>query len=97
MPDAYAEAVDPLWLPARKLKWVRPTVTAYVPAESYVWSDVAGWHVPVDAAVVSPRGGDIGDNPREVEFEPLTAPNVPEPIHAPTPAEPVRTPEEVPA
>ena len=40
--------------------------------------------------------GDIGDNPREVEFEPLT-PAVPLPITVPAPAEPVRVPEEVPA
>jgi hypothetical protein len=32
--------------------------------------------------------GDIGEGQREVEFEPLTAPSVPEPI---------RTPEKVPA
>lgn len=36
--------------------------------------------------------GFIGDDPEEVEFEPLTAPSVPEPITAPTTA-----PEEVPA
>lgn len=30
--------------------------------------------------------GDIGVNPREVEFEPLTAPSVPEPVVAPEPA-----------
>lgn len=41
--------------------------------------------------------GDIGTNPREVEYEPLTSPSVPEPIQTPAPAEPVRTPEEVPA
>lgn len=41
--------------------------------------------------------GDIGDDQREVEYEPLTAPSVPEPIKTPAPAEPVRTPEEVPA
>ncbi len=29
--------------------------------------------------------GDIGDNPREVEYEPLTAPAVPEPIRTPSP------------
>lgn len=41
--------------------------------------------------------GDIGDDQREVEYEPLTAPSVPEPIRTPAPAEPVRTPEKVPA
>lgn len=41
--------------------------------------------------------GDIGDNPREYEVEPLTAPSVPEPIQTPAPAEPARVPEEVPA
>lgn len=41
--------------------------------------------------------GDIGPNPREIEYEPLTAPSVPKPITTPAPAEPVRTPEEVPA
>ena len=46
----------------------------------------------------APWMGDIGDNPREVEYEPLTAPATqPEPIPAPGPVEPVRTPEEVPA
>lgn len=30
--------------------------------------------------------GNIGDNPREYEFEPLTAPSVPEPIRTPAPA-----------
>lgn len=43
------------------------------------------------------RCGEIGDDQREVEFEPLTTPSVPEPIHTPAPAEPVRVPEEVPA
>lgn len=28
--------------------------------------------------------GDIGEGQREVEFEPLTAPSVPEPVHAPS-------------
>lgn len=37
------------------------------------------------------RAGDIGDNPREVEYEPLTAPAVPEPIKTPVP-EPVKEP-----
>lgn len=41
--------------------------------------------------------GDIGDDQREVEYEPLTAPSIPEPIPAPAPTEPVRTPEKVPA
>lgn len=40
--------------------------------------------------------GDIGDNPREYEFEPLTAPAVPEPITTPAPS-PAPVPEEVPA
>lgn len=40
--------------------------------------------------------GNIGIDPREVEFEPLDAPSVPEPTIAPTPA-PVEAPEEVPA
>lgn len=36
------------------------------------------------------RNGDIGEGQREVEFEPLTAPSVPEPVHAPAPSrEPV--------
>lgn len=40
--------------------------------------------------------GDIGRETHEVEYEPLTAPSVPEPIHEPAPAvEPV--PEAVPA
>ena len=39
--------------------------------------------------------GDIGPNPREYEYEPLTAPSVPEPITVP--AEPAHVPEEVPA
>jgi hypothetical protein len=29
--------------------------------------------------------GDIGEDQREYEFEPLTAPSVPEPVHVPTP------------
>lgn len=37
--------------------------------------------------------GDIGDNPREVEYEPLTSPSVPEPV----PAAPTPTREPVPA
>lgn len=44
--------------------------------------------------------GDIGDDQKEIELEPLTAPSVPEPIPAtpaPAPAEPAKTPEEVPA
>lgn len=49
-----------------------------------------------EAADAGHRLGDIGDNPREVEFEPLT-PAVPLPITIPAPAEPVRVPEEVPA
>lgn len=36
--------------------------------------------------------GDIGDDQREVEYEPLTAPSVPEPIKTPTPAEPEKVP-----
>lgn len=32
--------------------------------------------------------GDIGADPREYEFEPMTAPSVPEPVVIPTP-EPV--------
>lgn len=43
------------------------------------------------------RCGDIGDDQREVELEPLTAPSVPEPIKTPAPVEPSRTPERVPA
>ena len=50
-----------------------------------------------------PRCGDIGDNPREYEFEPLTEPatepaQVPaqEPVTAPVEPEPVVEPEEVP-
>ena len=43
--------------------------------------------------------GDIGTNPREVEFEPLTAPSVPEPIRTPAPEpvapEPVKEPAHV--
>lgn len=40
--------------------------------------------------------GDIGTNPREVEFEPLEVPSsVPEPEKAP--AEPAKEPEKVPA
>lgn len=35
------------------------------------------------------RNGDIGEGQREVEYEPLTAPSVPEPVHAPAqPREP---------
>ena len=34
---------------------------------------------------MNPRCGDIGEDQREYEFEPLTAPSVPEPI--PTPVE----------
>lgn len=41
------------------------------------------------------RMGDIGDNPHEVEFEPLTAPSVPEPAPSPQPTTP--EPEKVPA
>ena len=41
---------------------------------------------------MTPRMGDIGADPHEIEFEPLTAPSVPEPVTAPTTA-----PEEVPA
>jgi hypothetical protein len=40
------------------------------------------------------RMGDIGEDQREYEFEPLTAPSVPEPEHAPAPQ---REPEKVPA
>lgn len=40
------------------------------------------------------RSGDIGADPQEWEFEPLTAPSVPEPIRVPV--EPGRTPEKVP-
>lgn len=38
------------------------------------------------------RCGDIGGDQEEREYEPLTAPSVPEPIRTPTP-----TPEKVPA
>lgn len=31
------------------------------------------------------NAGDIGENPREVEYEPLSAPAVPEPVEAPQP------------
>ena len=42
--------------------------------------------------------GNIGENPKEWEFEPIEEPSsVPEPIQAPVPAEPVKVPEEVPA
>lgn len=41
--------------------------------------------------------GDIGDDQREVEFEPLTAPSVPEPIRTPTPTPVPVEPEKVPA
>lgn len=50
------------------------------------------------AAAGASRCGDIGDNPREVEYEPLTAPAVPEPIRTPAPApapEPVKEPTHV--
>lgn len=40
--------------------------------------------------------GNIGEPQREIEFEPLTAPSVPEPVRTPTPA-PERQPEPVPA
>lgn len=41
----------------------------------------------------TPRMGDIGEGQREWEFEPLTAPSVPEPVHVPTPVtEPEREP-----
>lgn len=43
------------------------------------------------------RCGDIGDDPKEVEFEPLTAPSVPEPVRTPTPAPAPAEPEKVPA
>jgi hypothetical protein len=36
--------------------------------------------------------GDIGDDPHEVEFEPLTAPSVPEPAPAPVAPEPEKVP-----
>ena len=29
--------------------------------------------------------GDIGEDQKEYEFEPLTAPSVPEPVHVPVP------------
>lgn len=29
--------------------------------------------------------GDIGEDQKEIEFEPLTSPSVPEPVTAPTP------------
>jgi hypothetical protein len=47
--------------------------------------------------IVAPKAGDIGDNPREYEFEPLTAPSVPEPITVPAPVapEPVKEPAHV--
>jgi len=38
------------------------------------------------------RLGDIGEDPEPVEFEPLTAPSVPEPVPAP-----VREPQKQPA
>ena len=40
--------------------------------------------------------GNIGDNPREYEFEPFPA-ETPQPITVPAPVGPARTPEEVPA
>lgn len=41
------------------------------------------------------RMGDIGDDQREYEVEPLTAPSVPEPAPAPVPAEPEKEPAHV--
>jgi hypothetical protein len=38
--------------------------------------------------------GDIGVPQREIEYEPLTAPSVPEPVRTP---DPVREPEKIPA
>lgn len=38
------------------------------------------------ATTLTHYAGNIGDDPREVEFEPLTAPSVPEPAPAETPA-----------
>ena len=32
---------------------------------------------------MTPRMGDIGADPHEIEFEPLTAPSVPEPVAVP--------------
>ena len=46
------------------------------------------------SALLCPRLGDIGDDQEEREYEPLTAPAVPEPIRTPTPAP---QPEKVPA
>ena len=42
----------------------------------------------------TPRMGDLGGDEREYEFEPLTAPSIPEPTPAPVPE---REPEGVPA
>ena len=42
----------------------------------------------------TPRMGDLGGDEREYEFEPLTAPSIPEPTPAPAPE---REPEGVPA
>lgn len=44
----------------------------------------------------TPNLGDIGEEQEEWEFEPLTAPGVPEPEYTPA-EEPVREPEKVPA
>jgi hypothetical protein len=44
----------------------------------------------------TPRAGDIGEDQEEYEFEPLTAPGVPEPTYTPV-EEPAREPEKVPA
>lgn len=36
-------------------------------------------------ASTAPRMGDIGEDQKEYEFEPLTAPSVPEPVSVPVP------------
>lgn len=41
---------------------------------------------------MKPRMGDIGADPEEIEFEPLTAPSVPEPAPAPVAPEPEKVP-----
>jgi hypothetical protein len=40
----------------------------------------------------TPKAGNIGEDQEEYEFEPLTAPSVPEPVYTPT-----KEPEKVPA
>jgi hypothetical protein len=62
---------------------------------------IDGRHITIECTVGGECyvviNGDIGDDQREVEYEPLTAPSVPEPIRTPAPTPAPVEPEKVPA